>query len=695
MLSVSLAAAPRSQSFARPLTFEPNVGQAPPDVKWLARGPGYQLYLTANGAVFVPRSMPAGVAASLGSATPFTVPAVFANPKLDRVTMGLARSRDWSVMEGLERTGAVNNYLLGDDPQRWQTGVPQYSRVRIADVYSGIDLVFYATEKSLEYDFSVRPGADPRQIHLLFDGASKITRDGRTGDLLVTGNSGFTMRHVLPAVYQRSGDRMKAVQASYTLVNQKEVSFALAAYDTEKLLTIDPAVDFTTFLAGGNDDVAAALAVDSSGNSYVTGYTFSTNYPSSSALQPSLGGSVDAFVTKLSPSGAILFSTYLGGGAADFGSAIAVDSNAVYVVGSTDSANFPSHTRKRGAGPKGMDAFVAELSLTGNSLIATAFLGGSNTEYGFGVAVAPNHDVYVVGTTYSSDFPVVNPYQPFFGSNTYAWADAFVAKLRPSAGLAVQFATYVGGIFNDEAYAVAVDGGGDAYLTGYTSSPIGFPATFGSFPGQLVPPNPNISVAFVARFSETGLLKNCALFGAGAEKGRAIAVFEPGSVYITGETYSTNLFVSSLAFQHQKLSPTTDASVFVTRLDDPGLPVYSTYFSGYEGDTFATGISVLPNQQVYVAGYTSSRTLPDAPAIIPNPTAGYVSKFTPFLTGLDYTQFLGAQINGFAVTQTTARFPWIVSHSILYTAGYRYTGSNVDAFVVKLEETPTILANPF
>lgn len=694
-LTVSLTAAPTSRQFVRPLTFEPNVGQAPPEVKWVARGPGYQLYLTSKGAVFMPRVVPDGVTPLQSSATPSIMPALLTTARVDRVTMSLAGSHEWTVMEGLEPTGSVNNYLLGKDPSQWRTGVPQYSRLRIPNVYNGIDLVFYATEKSLEYDLSVRPGGDPRQVHLAFEGASKIARDPETGDLLVNANSGFTMRHVRPAVYQSVGDHIRSIDASYAVVSQREAMFSLAAYDKNNLLTIDPTVDFTTFLSGNNQDVASALAVDSSGNTYVTGYTFSTNYPTVSPMQASSGGSVDAFVTKLSPSGAILFSTYLGGTGGDFASAIAVDSDAVYVVGSTNSPNFPSRDHRRGAGPNGRDAFVTELSLTGNILFATAFLGGSSTEYGFAVAVDPNHDIFVAGTTFSNDFPVVNAYQPFFGSTEDLYADAFVAKLRPSAGLAVQFATYVGGIFNDEAYAVAVDSSGYAYVTGYTSSPIGFPATFGNFPGPLVPPNPNISAAYVAKFSTSGIIVNCALFGTGSEKGRAIAVNGPGSVYIAGETFSPNLFVSSGAFQHQKLSPTSDASIFVTRLDDPGIPVFSTYFSGSDGDTFATGISVQPNEQVYIAGYTSSTTLPGAPAIIPNPSAGFVTKFAPFLTGIDYTQFLGAQINGFAVTQSASRFPWMLPHTNLYTAGDRFTGSNLDAFVVKLEESSGIVTFPF
>jgi hypothetical protein len=599
-------------------------------------------------------------------------------------------------MKGVEPTGAVSNYLIGNDPRQWHAGIPQYARLCIPNVYDGIDLVFYATEKSLEYDFAVRPGADPKQIHLTFNGAGNITRDPNTGDLIVAANSGFTMRHVRPVVYQRVGNHVKTVAASYNLVGRREASFLLASYDRSKLLTIDPTVDFTTFLSGNGQDVASALAVDSAGNSYVAGYTFSTNYPTASPMQANSGGSVDAFVTKLSPSGAILFSTYLGGNGGDFASAIAVDSNAVYVVGSTDSANFPSRDHRRGAGPKARDAFVTELPLNGNSLLATAFLGGSATEYGFGVAVDPNHDLFVVGTTYSNDFPVVNAYQPFFGSNAYLYADAFVAKLRPSAGLAVQFATYLGGIFSDEAYAVAVDGAGYGYVTGYTSSPLGFPATFGTFPGPLLPPNPNISAAYVAKFDPRGFIVNCTLFGSGSEKGRAIAVNGPGSVYIAGETFSPDLFVSSGAFQHQKLSPTSNASIFVTRLDDPGLPVYSTYFSGSNGDTFATGISVRTDTQVvYVSGSTSSTTLPGAPAIVPNPTAGFVTKFKPFLTGIDYTQFIGAQINGLAVTQSVSRFPWILSHPILYTAGYRFTGNNVDAFVVKLDESPLVVVQQF
>ena len=698
--SILLTAAPTTpsavppQSFVRPLTFEPNVGQAPPEVKWLARGAGYQLYLTSSGASFVPRLVPAGAIPSSRFSSPGTAPTLFTSPSPDGVRMNLRDSREWTNMEGLEPTGAVNNYLLGKDPRQWHTGIPQYSRLRIPNVYTGIDLVFYATENSLEYDFSVTPGADARQIHLAFGGASKIARDPQTGDLLVTAKSGFTMRHMRPSVYQRTGDGIQTIDASYSLLNDSEAAFTFGAYDANNVLTIDPTVDFTTFLSGNGEDVANALTVDSSGNTYVTGFTFSTTYPTLSSMQPNSGGSVDAFVTKVSPTGSILFSTYLGGSGADFGSAIAVDMNGVYVVGSTNSTNFPSRDHRRGAGPKGWDAFVTELSLSGNVLDATAFIGGSSTEYGFGVTVDPNHDIFVVGTTFSDDFPVVNPHQPFFGSNTYIYSDAFVVKLRPSWGLSVQFATYVGGIFADEAYAVAVDNLGYAYVTGYTSSPLGFPVTFGTFPGPLVPPNPNISAAYVAKFNPNGILVNCALFGQGSEKGRAIAVNASGSVYIAGETFSPNLFVSSGAFQHQKLSPASNASVFVARLDDPGLPVYSTYFSGSNGDTFATGISLLPNDVVYVSGYTSSTTLPGAPAITPNPTAGFVTKFARFLTGIDYTQFLGAQINGFAVTQP-ARFPSILNRPILYTAGYRFTGSNVDAFVVKLEEPSVIVAFPF
>jgi hypothetical protein len=357
-VAVSIAATPTPQSFVRPLTFEPNIGQAPPEVKWVARGLGYQIYFTSTGAVFEPRVLPAGAVPSRSTPSVATIPAMLTNAKLDRVAMSLAGSSEWSAMEGLEPTGSVNNYLFGNDPSRWHIGVPQYSRLRIPNVYRGIDLVFYASGRNLEYDLSVKPGGDPRQIHLAFKGASNIARDPQTGDLLVTANSGFTMRHVRPSVYQNVGDHLKTIDASYALLNGSEASFALASYDGNKLLTIDPTVDFTTFLSGNNQDVASALAVDSSGNTYVTGYTFSTNYPTASAMQSSFGGSVDAFVTKLSPSGGILFSTFLGGSGGDFASAIAVDSNAVYVVGSTDSPNFPSRDHRRGAGPKGRDAFV-------------------------------------------------------------------------------------------------------------------------------------------------------------------------------------------------------------------------------------------------------------------------------------------------------------------------------------------------
>ena len=431
--AVFLAAAPRTQSLANPLVFEPNHGQASPQVTWIAHGPGYQLLLTAEGANIALQEAPP----NLMRAVSFTSEPPIASASKSRVSvlrMKLKGSRPWNSVTGMEPTGGVSNYLLGNDTEHWRTDIPQYAKVRVAGVYDGIDVVFYSHGGDLEYDFVVAPGADPRQIRLAFEGAKGVRVDNNTGDLLVKTATGSELRHVRPKVYQQIANRKVEVTGSYRLLDQGEVTFTLAAYDRRNTLLIDPTVTFTTFLAGNDGDVGAGVAVDNSGNSYVTGYTFSTNFP----VDPfqHFHGIADAFVTKLSPTGAIIFSTYLGGAGVDMGRGIAVDNEGVYVTGYTDSKDFPSRDHR---GPRGGDAFVTKLFPNSGGMIYTFFLGGTNIESGYAIAVDSSHAPYVAGITYSNDFPAVGALQNNFGG----YRDGFVAKLNP-VGYYLDWATYVG-----------------------------------------------------------------------------------------------------------------------------------------------------------------------------------------------------------------------------------------------------------
>src|ERR1700733_9522278 len=251
MLSPALlAAAPSPTAFDRPLAFEPNLGQVPGQFSWTARGQGYQLFLTTSGASITVAEpvapSPADAAFSIPG-KPVVQQAALLKGRVSVIGMNLVGSHSWSKVEGLEPTGGVSNYLLGKDRKDWHTGIPQYGRLRVKNVYDGIDLVFYGHGRDLEYDFVVAPGGDPNQIRLAFDGAGPMRVDSKTGDLMIKTSSGGEMRHVRPRVYQQVGDRKVEVTGGYQVLDNGEAAFRLAAYDPKRALTVDPMVVFTTF----------------------------------------------------------------------------------------------------------------------------------------------------------------------------------------------------------------------------------------------------------------------------------------------------------------------------------------------------------------------------------------------------------------------------------------------------------------
>ena len=266
----TLAAAPNPQPFDHPLVFEPNHGQAPAQVQWIARGSRYQLFFTSEGITMLLRDR-------AREASPSSlIPALFQAPHLsaDRtkttystMKMKLNGGRPWRSVAGLEPTGGISNYFIGDDPKGWHTGIPHYARLSAPDVYNGIDLVFYSHGGQLEYDFVVAPGADPSQIRMAFEGLDRTRIDANSGDLLLTTVGGSELRQMHPNVYEQTGNRKIEVASAYELLDPKQAGFRLGPYDRRHKLVIDPTVSFTTFLAGNGEDMAAAIAVDSSGNS--------------------------------------------------------------------------------------------------------------------------------------------------------------------------------------------------------------------------------------------------------------------------------------------------------------------------------------------------------------------------------------------------------------------------------------------
>lgn len=377
-----------------PLRFEATGGQG----RYAARGPGYGVFLS-------------GGEARLSLANPKGDPAL--------VRMRLLGGNPRAAGAVLGRQPGTSNYLTGNDKRAWRTGVPGYAKVRFRSVYPGTDIVYYGRQGRLEYDFVVAPGADPKAIALAFTGADKLRLDAR-GDLILTTPAG-RMRQQRPVVYQRVNGERRPVSGRY-VVRGKHVGFRLGAYDRTRPLVIDPILSYSTYFGGtpNHQESAADVAVDRSGSAYITGGTATPDFPTTEGAYDRdcadcVNASTDAFVTKLSPAGALVYSTYLGGGNSDNASGIAVgptcaSSCSAYVAGTTRSADFPAtggvQTARKGA----VDGFFAKLNAAGSALEYSTYFGGTKasdfeTDRIAAVKTDPSGNAYITGATESLDLP--------------------------------------------------------------------------------------------------------------------------------------------------------------------------------------------------------------------------------------------------------------------------------------------------
>src|SRR5712691_3292520 len=578
-----------------PLSFEANRGQSDSQVKFLARGPEHTLFLTSTEAVLVvtKREPPAREPAAHGR------PAQRGPATGTVLRMAFAGADPTARVTGVEELPGKASYFIGNNPTRWRPNVPTYAKVRYADVYQGIDLIYYGTHRQLEYDVIVRPGADPNRIVLDFQGADNVEVDAQ-GDLVLHTAAG-AIRQRKPVIYQEVGGVRTEIAGGYVLTGARQVGFQVAAYDRRRPLVIDPVLVYSTYLGGSDGDQADAIAVDAAGNAYVTGFTDSTNFPTTpGAFQTTFGGGADAFVTKLNPAGnGLVYSTYLGGSFTDRGLGIAVDAAGnAYVTGFTDSTNFPTTPGafQTTFGGGFSDAFVTKLNPTGTGLVYSTYLGGSTTDLGRGIAVDAAGNAYVTGATDSTNFPTTSgAFQTTFGGGF----DAFVTKLNPG-GTGLVYSTYVGGSSSDVAIGIAVDGSGSVYVTGTTFS-TNFPTTTAAFQTTRV----GFNDGFVTKLNPTGTgLVYSTLLGGSNDTGSAdqpsgIAVDGSGNAYVTGSTGSTDFPTTPGAFQTASGGGGGDA--FVTKLNPTGAAlVYSTYLGGSGGFDFGVGIAVDGSGNAYV-----------------------------------------------------------------------------------------------
>src|SRR2546426_98513 len=354
-----------------PLAFETNQGQSDPQVKFLSRGTGYSLFLTADTAVLsLQPSVPSPLSHRGKTSDSQSARAV--------LQMKLVNTNPKTQLIGLDELPGRSNYFIGNDPTKWHTNVRQFSKVRYENVYPGVDLVYHGHQRELEYDFVLQPGADPRTIGMRIQG---VRLRPEHGDLVLTTRAG-DVRLRSPNTYQEANGVRHQVRGRYVIRSRGEVGFEVAAYDRRRALVIDPVLAYSTYLGGGNDDTVYGIAVNSSGNAYLASWTFSGDFPTKNAFQSASGGGADTFVTKINAAGsALVYSTYLGGTNTDFGRGIAVDSfGNAYVTGFTYSVDFPTKNAFQSANAGIPDAFVTKVSPGGSTLVYSTYLGGTGEE---------------------------------------------------------------------------------------------------------------------------------------------------------------------------------------------------------------------------------------------------------------------------------------------------------------------------
>jgi hypothetical protein len=665
-----------------------NQGQAAPEVKFYHQGRGQGIYFTGQGLWL--RFSPVAAAATDRKAHLWG-PGKSRQGSLIRLTP-LNLNKDLAIVP-VEPQAAKVNYFVGKQPEKWRRDLPTYGGVVYREAYPGIDLKFYGAGRHLEYDVVVRPGADPNQVRFQYHGVDCL-RVTPEGDLVISLPDGGSLVQKKPVVYQEIAGRRVAREGTFKLYpgsGRQVFGFAVPSYDRSQPLVIDPVLVFSSYLGGTEEDAGKALTVDADGNMYVAGWSTSVDFPGTQGFK-GIYPEGDAFLAKFSPTGTLVFATYLGGTSGDGVSGVALEWNGnIYLVGSTISDDFPTTP---GAFQEdyhgGGDAFVAKLTPSGDTLLFSTLLGGSGfEEVESTLAVDAEGNAYITGETASINFPVTFG---AFRSSPGGGYDGFVAKIS-HMGTSLIFATYLGGRGNDRGRGIALGAQNNVYVTGETRSD-NFPTSSNPFQKEYN----GAMDAFVTKFTADGsLVYSSFLGGINDDGGRGIAVDGSGCAYITGETYSDTFPASPNAWQKQK-APYSDA--FVAKVNPEGTALlYCTYLGG-DGHDSGNAIAVDSRGNAYVGGQTDSTNFPVLHAFQGRKKGlsdAFVAKLSPLGSRLLFSTYLGG--DGDELVESLALGP----RGLVYVSGRTKSGNfplknpfqaslkgTLDAFVVKMVENEPV-----
>jgi hypothetical protein len=681
----------KDQLFASvPLYFEPLDSSTSPG-GFVARGGNYQFLLRADEVMLALSKIDSSASSSPFERDSLTAPRAMATRTL---RMSFPGCNAKATLAGLAQGVATVNYFVGADPAQWRKGVATFSKVRVGNLYPGIDLVYYGNQQKLEYDFVIGPHVDPRLIAIRFQGADNI-RVTPEGELVLRLGSD-QVRQPAPRLYQVVKGAAKEVRGSYRFKDPTTVEFAVGEYDPDLPLIIDPILGYSSYFGGNAGDISLAikvhtnsgsvyiagqtlstsfpftvppgalqtnfhggtingdafvakfdqtltnllyltyfggtandavldLAVDDAGNAFITGFTESTNLPTANALFSRIAGTfdpkfnafpIDAFIAELNPSGSqLVYSTYLGGSDTDIAGGIAVGpGGTAYVTGYTTSTNFPTTNAAFSVFKGSRDVFIAAIGAGGTPLIYSTYMGGTNVDEGEGIAVDNTGVAYVTGYTSSTNFPTTNAFRTLLNSGTNAVAnDVFVARFSPGGALTTS--TFLGGTNSDAGFRIALDAANAAYVTGSAGSP-DFPNTATNIVGLRVGAtgsNSFNSDAFLAKItfsSNVATLAWSSLFGGTKDDtGWGLAVDAVGDAFVIGLTLSTNFPVlNTNDFLRATNSGRQD--LFVTAFDAGGNALlYSAYLGG-SGDDYGYGIALDSADNAFITGRTLSTDFP-------------------------------------------------------------------------------------
>ncbi len=567
-----------------PLHFEANQGQWNSEVRYAARSGGETLFLTAHGPVLANGSR--------------------------RVDISLVHANRSAAIEPLDRLSTQTNYFVGDRGQ-WHRNVAEYQRIAYRSVYPGVDIVYYGNQNQLEYDFLLQPGADPRAIRWKFQGADRLQLTDE-GDLVVeSGGARFVQKR--PVIYQQE----RPIGGHYTLLSRGMVGLRMDAYDHSRPLVVDPVLNYASFLGGGASDTITAMKIDADGRMYVAGYTYNSDLPAN-LYQAQNNGATDCFVAMVDPrfSGdrSLPSLTYLGGGRDDACTALALDAAGnIFVTGTTTSSDFPlvgnsvqtSLALSTTSSVFQPDAFVAEISVTDGLLYSTYF-GGTGSETPHGIALDGSGNMYVIGTTDSSNLPVTGS---AYAGVLYGPGDIFLVKLDPHA-TSPAYASYLGGEDREDGRGIAVGPNGLVYFAASTVS-TQFPLAGVSYRSTLVGvENVIIGVMDMNKSGTDSLVYGTYFGGSVLEEVRKIVLDSRGRLLLTGWTLSPDFPTTATAMQ---ASARGLGDAFVARVNPLAPPnsflEYGTYLGGSDGDV-AYDITTDSAGLIYVAGYTLSGDFP-------------------------------------------------------------------------------------